>query len=44
VLGKFSPEQRPKIDPAVDRAANAILTWIESGVTTAMNRFNAEES
>jgi len=44
VLGKFSPEQRQKIDPAVDRAANAILMWIESGVTTAMNRFNAEES
>jgi PTH1 family peptidyl-tRNA hydrolase len=44
VLGKFSPEQRQKIDPAVDRAANAIMTWIESGVTTAMNRFNAEES
>jgi PTH1 family peptidyl-tRNA hydrolase len=43
VLGKFSLEQREKIDPAVDRAATAITTWIESGVTTAMNRFNADE-
>ena len=43
VLGKFSAEQRTKIDPAVDRAASAITTWIESGITTAMNRFNADE-
>jgi PTH1 family peptidyl-tRNA hydrolase len=42
VLGKFSPEQRLKIDPAVDRAVNAIKTWIEDGITAAMNRFNAE--
>jgi PTH1 family peptidyl-tRNA hydrolase len=42
VLGKFSAEQRVKIEPAVDRAASAILTWIESGIVTAMNRFNAE--
>ena len=43
VLGKFSPEQRQKIDPAVDRASGAIVTWIEEGTTTAMNRFNADE-
>jgi peptidyl-tRNA hydrolase, PTH1 family len=43
VLGRFSPEQRERIEPAVDRAVNAILTWIESGVAIAMNRFNAEE-
>jgi PTH1 family peptidyl-tRNA hydrolase len=43
VLGRFTAEQRAKIDPAVDRAAGAIMTWIESGITTAMNRFNAEE-
>jgi PTH1 family peptidyl-tRNA hydrolase len=42
VLGKFSAEQRVKIEPAVDRAASAILTWIENGIVTAMNRFNAE--
>jgi PTH1 family peptidyl-tRNA hydrolase len=42
VLGQFSPEQRTKIDPAIDRATGAILTWIESGITTAMNRYNVE--
>ncbi|HEX4124906.1 MAG TPA: aminoacyl-tRNA hydrolase [Tepidisphaeraceae bacterium] len=44
VLGKFSPEQRPLVDNAVKRAADAIVTWIESGVDKAMNRFNAEEA
>jgi len=31
------------IDPAIDRAVGAIMTWMESGVTTAMNRFNASD-
>lgn len=44
VLGKFSPEQRPKMDAIVDRAAGAIMSWIENGITTAMNKFNAEET
>jgi PTH1 family peptidyl-tRNA hydrolase len=43
VLGKFTPEQRKKIDPAVDRAASAIMTWMENGIEMAMNRFNADE-
>jgi PTH1 family peptidyl-tRNA hydrolase len=43
VLGKFSAEQRTKIEPAIDRAVSAITTWIKSGMTTAMNRFNADE-
>ena len=43
VLGKFSAEQRKLIDPAIDRATGAIVTWIEKGIETAMNQFNAEE-
>ncbi len=43
VLGRFSPEQRAKIGPAVSRAAEAVLTWAESGIVAAMNRFNAED-
>jgi PTH1 family peptidyl-tRNA hydrolase len=43
VLGRFTSEQRAKMDPSVDRAAGAIVTWIENGITTAMNRFNADE-
>jgi PTH1 family peptidyl-tRNA hydrolase len=42
VLGKFSGEQRKLLKPAVERAASAILCWIESGIESAMNRFNAE--
>ena len=43
VLGRFTPEQRKLIDPAVDRAASAILTWIERGLEQAMSQYNAPE-
>jgi peptidyl-tRNA hydrolase, PTH1 family len=42
VLGRFTEEQRKAVDPAIDRAAQAILRWIENGIETAMNQFNAE--
>ena len=42
VLGRFSDEQRKRVDPAIDRAAEAILTWAGQGIVAAMNRFNAE--
>jgi PTH1 family peptidyl-tRNA hydrolase len=42
VLGRFTPDQRKQIDPALDRAAGAIVTWIDKGITTAMNQFNAD--
>ena len=32
VLGRFSEEQRKLLDPAVKRAADALLTWIEKGI------------
>ena len=41
VLGKFSPEQRQQIDPAVARACGAIAVWIDKGITLAMTQFNA---
>lgn len=41
VLGRFTPDQRPKMDQAIPRAAECCLTWLDSGVETAMNRFNA---
>jgi PTH1 family peptidyl-tRNA hydrolase len=43
VLGKFTPEQRPAVDQALGRAAQAVTTWIERGITAAMNQFNAVE-
>jgi peptidyl-tRNA hydrolase, PTH1 family len=42
VLGRFTEEQRTAVDPAIDRAAQAILKWIEDGIETAMNLFNAD--
>jgi PTH1 family peptidyl-tRNA hydrolase len=42
VLGKFSPQQRNELEPAIDRAASALLMWIEKGITAAMNQFNSE--
>ena len=43
VLGKFSAEQRKEIETALDRAAGAVATWIDKGVTAAMNQFNVAE-
>jgi peptidyl-tRNA hydrolase, PTH1 family len=43
VLGRFSEEQRKLLDPAVKRAVDALLMWIDQGVNAAMNRYNAEE-
>jgi PTH1 family peptidyl-tRNA hydrolase len=42
VLGKFSAEQRKLVDPAIDRGASAIVTWIDKGISTTMNQFNAD--
>jgi PTH1 family peptidyl-tRNA hydrolase len=42
VLGKFSAEQRKMIDPAIVRATGAIVTWIDKGISAAMNQFNAD--
>jgi len=43
VLGKFSPEQRKLIDPAVARACGAMAVWIDKGITMAMTQFNGDE-
>jgi PTH1 family peptidyl-tRNA hydrolase len=43
VLGKFTPEQRKLIDPAIDRAASAIVVWIERGINAAMNQYNTAD-
>lgn len=43
VLGRATEEQRRRLDPAVDRAAEAIVAWMEKGIEWAMSRFNAGE-
>lgn len=41
VLGRFSPEQSDKLDPAMDQCADAIACWIKQGLTKAMTQYNA---
>ena len=40
VLGRFSKSEREAIEPALERAADAVETWLTEGVTAAMNRYN----
>ncbi|MEM1331746.1 MAG: aminoacyl-tRNA hydrolase [Planctomycetota bacterium] len=42
VLGRFNEQERALIDPALDKAADAVETFCVEGVDAAMNRFNAE--
>lgn len=43
VLGRFSPEQKPRIDEAVDLSCDAIETWLNDGIDQAMTRYNRAE-
>jgi PTH1 family peptidyl-tRNA hydrolase len=40
VLSRFKPGERPVIEEAVATAAQAVLTWVRSGIEVCMNRFN----
>lgn len=40
VLGRFTEEQWPVVEPAIDRAAQAAETFVRDGLDAAMNRFN----
>jgi PTH1 family peptidyl-tRNA hydrolase len=40
VLGRFRPGERPVIEEAVQTAAQAVITWVQQGIETAMNRYN----
>ena len=44
VTGRFTEEQLVALDPALDRACDAAVTWADEGITAAMNRFNADPS
>jgi PTH1 family peptidyl-tRNA hydrolase len=44
VLGRFAASERPLIEQAIERAAEAVACWIGQGLETAMNRFNAPEA
>jgi PTH1 family peptidyl-tRNA hydrolase len=42
VLQRFSEEQKKLIGPAIKRSCEAIVTWADKGIVTAMNQFNAD--
>ena len=40
VLGRFTETERPVVERAVQRAADAAEVWLAEGIEAAMNRFN----
>lgn len=40
VLGRFSPQERERIEPVIERAADAAEEWVAVGIQAAMNRYN----
>jgi PTH1 family peptidyl-tRNA hydrolase len=40
VLARFTAEEQPLIDEAVQRAADAVVVWAREGVPACMNRYN----
>jgi PTH1 family peptidyl-tRNA hydrolase len=42
VLSTFDSDEEPIVAESCDRAADAVLTIIELGIDTAMNRFNSD--
>lgn len=43
VLGRFFEEEKPQIEAALDRAADAVKCAIDNGLVSAMNTFNKVE-
>jgi peptidyl-tRNA hydrolase, PTH1 family len=43
VLGRFTEEQLADLDPALERACDAIECWLNDGIDKAMSLFNAGE-
>ena len=42
VLGKWTDDQKSRLEPALGRACGAILTWVDLGIEKAMTQFNVE--
>lgn len=40
VLSPFAPEEEPVISEVIERACDAVQTWIAEGIETAMTKFN----
>lgn len=44
VLGRFSPDQLERLEPALEAACDAVECWITHGIERTMTRFNAAEA
>jgi PTH1 family peptidyl-tRNA hydrolase len=44
VLGEPTTAENQLLAGAIERATDAVLCWVESGINEAMNRFNAKLS
>ena len=44
VLSRFDTDERPEIDDAVRRAAEAVDLFVDSGIEPVMNRFNPPDT
>jgi PTH1 family peptidyl-tRNA hydrolase len=42
VLGRYAKEEKPAIEEAMVRSADAIEHWISAGIESAMNKFNPD--
>lgn len=42
VLGKFTPEERGKLDEAVVKSADAVESWLEKPFLEVMNEYNIQ--
>jgi PTH1 family peptidyl-tRNA hydrolase len=40
VLGRFRPGEKPVIEDAIQKAAQAVLIWTHQGIEVCMNQFN----
>jgi PTH1 family peptidyl-tRNA hydrolase len=40
VLGRFRPTERPVIEEALERAAQAVVFWVDKGIVDCMNQYN----
>ncbi len=41
VLSRFRPTERPVIEDAISKAAEAVMYWVRQGTEAAMNKYNA---
>lgn len=40
VLGHFGPDEEPVVESAIDKAADAVVAWLDRGIDAVMNALN----